>query len=65
MKSTDSKWEYSARVRNMTNKAYLMYRFGANSSFLLDDHLQACSSIDRHRLRPERYYPLKGVGRRT
>ena len=41
MSSTDKKWEYSAWARNVTNKAYLVDGFGANSTFLPDRHLEA------------------------
>jgi iron complex outermembrane receptor protein len=41
LKTMDSKWEWSAWVRNLTNKAYLVDAFGANSTFLADVHLEA------------------------
>jgi iron complex outermembrane receptor protein len=39
--SADKKWEYSAWARNVTNKAYLVDAYGANSTFLPDRHLEA------------------------
>jgi iron complex outermembrane receptor protein len=39
--SPDGKWEYSAWGRNVTNKAYLVDAYGANSTFLPDRHLEA------------------------
>jgi outer membrane receptor protein involved in Fe transport len=41
VKSLDSKWEWSAWARNVTNKAYLVDAFGAGSTFLGDRHLEA------------------------
>jgi iron complex outermembrane receptor protein len=37
----DSKWEWSAWARNLTDKAYLVDAFGAGSSLLPDRHLFA------------------------
>jgi len=41
LKSADSKWEWSAWVRNLANKAYLVDAFGANSTFLSDVRMEA------------------------
>jgi iron complex outermembrane recepter protein len=41
LKTADSKWEYSAWARNLTNTQYLVDAFGAGSTFLPDRHLYA------------------------
>ena len=41
LKTADSKWEWSAWARNLTNRAYLVDAFGAGSTFLADRHLEA------------------------
>lgn len=41
LKTTDSKWEWSVWVRNLTNKAYLVDAAGADSTFLSDVRMEA------------------------